>query len=447
MPLNPRLCTSRTGMIRRIRIEGYKSLADVELSNLPRLVLLFGANAAGKSNLLDALDLLSHLVHEDRLIDAFQSHRGNRLDRPIPVRWFFHGPFEEKPIHEMRFEVDLELQPRIVAELNRELEERERSAHLERAYTRVTRSRLRYELKIAYFTESRALQVVHEALTPLRKDGTPYAEATTVPYIKHQADSAQLSVKLERQGHPRYYDLPRSRTILSEIRDPVYYPHIVAASRELQAIRIYYVEPARMRAAVSDIQATDPGSHGEQLASFYHWLKRQDPVGMKNLIHNLKRIVPNIDDLDVRDATEGFLELVVKEHGMGDFPAGLVSEGTLRLLCVLGIATTPAAPAVVGYEEPENGVNPARLVEMLNILENAATARDGPQFILTTHSPDVIDHFADGTVFRAEQTSHGSVFTRFENVPLFAAGSSSAALGSVPRRSPLGTRFNRGDLG
>jgi predicted ATPase len=435
-------------MIRRIRIEGYKSLADVELNDLPRLVLLFGANAAGKSNLLDALDLLAHLVREDTLIHAFQSHRGNRLGRPIPVRWFFHGHSDDKSPREIRFEVDLELHPRIVADLNRELEERERAAHLERPYTRVTRSRLRYELKIAYIPESRVLQVVHEALTPLRKDGTPYGEATAGPFIKSRADSRQISVKLERQGHPRYYDLPRSRTLLSEIGDPVNHPHIVAASRELRAIRVYYVEPARMRAAVSDIQATDPGSHGEQLASFYHWLKREHPIGMKNLVHNLKRIVPNIDGVDVREAAEGFLELWVSEQGRDEFPAGLISEGTLRLLCMLGIAATPAAPPVVGYEEPENGVNPARLAEMLSILENAATAQNGPQFILTTHSPDVINYFAERTVFQAQQTERGSVFTRFTELPLFAADAATAVLGAVPKRSsPLGTRFNRGDLG
>ena len=47
-------------MLKRIRIQGYKSLEDVEVS-LSQLVVLFGPNAAGKSNLLDALQLLSKL--------------------------------------------------------------------------------------------------------------------------------------------------------------------------------------------------------------------------------------------------------------------------------------------------------------------------------------------------------------------------------------------------
>ena len=47
-------------MLKRVHIKGYKSLQDVEIGLCP-LVVLFGPNAAGKSNLLDALQLLSKL--------------------------------------------------------------------------------------------------------------------------------------------------------------------------------------------------------------------------------------------------------------------------------------------------------------------------------------------------------------------------------------------------
>ena len=40
-------------MLKRIHIKGYKSLRDVEIE-LPRLAVLFGPNASGKSNFLDA---------------------------------------------------------------------------------------------------------------------------------------------------------------------------------------------------------------------------------------------------------------------------------------------------------------------------------------------------------------------------------------------------------
>ena len=57
-------------MLKRIHIKGYKSLADVAVSLSP-LTLLFGPNAAGKSNFLDALQLLSKLATSRTLKEAF----------------------------------------------------------------------------------------------------------------------------------------------------------------------------------------------------------------------------------------------------------------------------------------------------------------------------------------------------------------------------------------
>ena len=47
-------------MLKRVRIKGYKSLEDAK-ARLEPLAVLFGPNAAGKSNFLDALQLLSKL--------------------------------------------------------------------------------------------------------------------------------------------------------------------------------------------------------------------------------------------------------------------------------------------------------------------------------------------------------------------------------------------------
>ncbi|MCP4548395.1 MAG: AAA family ATPase [bacterium] len=396
-------------MITRIYISGYKSLREAEIRDLSRLVVLFGPNAAGKSNFLDALDLLAHLAGDDTIAAAFHRHRGNRQERPSPIHWFFHGFDGPEPENELIFEVDLDLHGRIMDQLNRELESREQEAELKRPYTRVTRSKLRYRLILRYSKAARTLNVHHESLVPLRKDGTPHE--SIAPYIRHDEGSGRISVKIERQAHPRFYDLPRRRTLLSEIGDAVNHPHLVAAARELRSLRVYYVEPLRMRESVNDVEATDPGSHGENLASFYHWLRREHDLAFKNLIHNLGRIIPGIRELSVKEGVEGFLELWISEANRGEFPAALVSEGTLRLLCVLGIAATPAPPSLVGYEEPENGVNPARLREMLSILENAADSATGTQFILTTHSPAVIDALHGAIKILCEQSDGGSRYT------------------------------------
>ena len=67
-------------MLKRIRIQGYKSLVDLEL-NLKPLSVLVGPNASGKSNLLDALQLLSRMATCQTLESAFEPpYRGHPLE-------------------------------------------------------------------------------------------------------------------------------------------------------------------------------------------------------------------------------------------------------------------------------------------------------------------------------------------------------------------------------
>ena len=67
-------------MITRIVVRGYKSLDDFK-TNLEQIAVVAGPNASGKSNVLDALELLRGFVTERTLARAFEtSHRGRVLE-------------------------------------------------------------------------------------------------------------------------------------------------------------------------------------------------------------------------------------------------------------------------------------------------------------------------------------------------------------------------------
>src|SRR5262245_34343810 len=56
-------------VLSQFTIKSFKSLAEVEVA-FPRLAVLFGPNAAGKSNLLDAVQALSRIGTSRTLSDA-----------------------------------------------------------------------------------------------------------------------------------------------------------------------------------------------------------------------------------------------------------------------------------------------------------------------------------------------------------------------------------------
>ena len=72
-------------MIKRVRIQGYKSLHDLDLK-LGKFCVLFGPNASGKSNFLDALQLMSGLIKSPTLNDAFNPRTAALHWSPSPFR-------------------------------------------------------------------------------------------------------------------------------------------------------------------------------------------------------------------------------------------------------------------------------------------------------------------------------------------------------------------------
>src|SRR5438552_4493145 len=111
-------------MLKRVKIQGYKSLANVEVQLQP-LSVLFGPNASGKSNFLDALQLLARVANSRILKDAFEPpYRGTSLES------FTFGPHgitdlltQEKV--SFSIEVDVELSQAIIDEVNRQIWESE----------------------------------------------------------------------------------------------------------------------------------------------------------------------------------------------------------------------------------------------------------------------------------------------------------------------------------
>ena len=107
-------------MLKRVHIEGFKSLADVEV-HLEPLTVLFGPNASGKSNFLDALLLLSKLGTSRTLKDAFEyPYRGKPIESFPLGKTGIEGLVEQERLV-FSIEADLELSEAVVYGVNRQI--------------------------------------------------------------------------------------------------------------------------------------------------------------------------------------------------------------------------------------------------------------------------------------------------------------------------------------
>ena len=113
-------------MVKRVHIKGYKSLRDVEVELEP-LTVLIGPNAAGKSNFLDALQLLSRTANVRTLQDAFEPpYRGN----PLESFTFGSGGIESLLTQEsatFSIEVDVVVSEEVVRAVNQQIQDMRRT--------------------------------------------------------------------------------------------------------------------------------------------------------------------------------------------------------------------------------------------------------------------------------------------------------------------------------
>ena len=377
-------------MLKRIHIRGFKSLKDVEVTLSP-LVVLVGPNAGGKSNLLDALQLLSKLGTSRTLKEAFDPpYRGTPLESFTIGSKGIKGLVEQDRLS-FSIEADLSLSDSVVDAVNRQVREMRRHV---RTPARVGERDLRYRIEVEMLPRSGFLRVGDEYLAALNRNGEPTGKRK--PFFERQGE--RIHLRHEGQAHPTYFDRYLDHSILSMPHYPPHYPHLVVARQELESWQFFYFEPReRMRAANPVKEVRHIGLMGEELAAFLNTMKATDPRRFRGVEKALHVLMPNVDGIEVEVSDVGEVELRLKEGGVA-IPARVLSEGTLRMLGLLALSGVDQGPALVGFEEPENGVHPRR-IELIAELLRTQESLNQIQHIITTHSPILPDLLEDESLF------------------------------------------------
>lgn len=410
-------------MLARVHIRNYKSLRDVDV-HLSELVVLFGPNAAGKSNFLDALQLFAKLATSRTLKEAFEPpYRGKPLESFTFGKEGMKGLLAQERLT-FSMEADVRLSSAVVEAVNRQIREMKRASQAEpgdldlkeaSAFAPMVRERsagyqiaeetgkgsppvreryLRYRIEVALSPRTGMLQVVDEYLAALNEAGEPTGKRK--PFLSREGN--RLHLRLEGQAHPMYYERFLDHSVLSLPHYPPHYPHLVAMRRELESWLFFYFEPReRMRAANPVREVRHIGLMGEELAAFLNTLKALDPPQFHAVERAVRTILPNIDGIDVEVNELGEVELRLREAGI-PVPARVLSEGTLRILGLLALTGAKEAPALIGFEEPENGVHPRRLQLIAELFKTRAALQE-TQYIVTTHSTLLPDLMPDEALY------------------------------------------------
>lgn len=415
-----------TWVLTRLEVDGFKNLQGFSVDFGP-LTCIAGPNGVGKSNIFDAIRFVS-LLCDHTIIEAALLVRGSQKETS-GIRDLFWSDGARRAD---RFKIAVEmLVPKFVADdFGRDAE--------------ATSTFLRYEVEIAledpgarrsllgglvlvsedlsYITQGHAsdrLRFPHSA-KKFRSSAVINNRKAPSGFISSQSlDSGHTEIKIHQDGGSRGPAQTASaasapRTVVGT-SNTAFTPTILAARREMQSWRVLALEPSAMRSPDrfdAKPHLTDSGGHLP--ATLFRLANDGDKgpaVVYAELASKLARLV-SVRGLRVNvDEVRQLLSIEVTERSGVSVPATSLSDGTLRFLVLVLMSIDAQATGVVCMEEPENGIHPAKIPDMVSLLrELAVDAHEEPsgenpfrQLIVATHSPQFVQlQERDDLIFASE---------------------------------------------
>lgn len=189
----------------------------------------------------------------------------------------------------------------------------------------------------------------------------------------------------------------------------------------------------------------------ENISAAVNRLRDSDGDAFQRLTGLVSGLVDHqIDRLEIIKSELDDVMLALDEHGIGRTPAREMSDGMLRFLAICtavlssgdGLDILPGSSSRQGYrplllviEELENGLHPSQAATMLRLLKQTI-AEKNTRLLVTTHNPPLLsalegaDHEGVVVSWRDRETGL-SRLTPLPDVPGYAAAMAAGSLGDV----------------
>lgn len=388
--------------VSEIRIQNFKSFKDTKIC-LNDINLLIGANNSGKTNFFRVLLFLKDLLNlqVENLIPKFKSlshnKRGISIKNPMgfTIKWtpeaernyFFRIEFydDEKADYAIfcGLSLDQEIDPNFnLPNLN----------YIDKYFYSYTIHGVGPSytgLVHPNFHSPELGKVFNNQLTNYRTIQIHKHNKNTIPGL------SQIS------GEPRRF-LEQSNSHDGFENDLL---------KLILSLKIYRPDPNRIIVPYPLNGDELVNEDASNLVSFFDKMRDINIEVMDKVNQDLNKCIREFKDIrfdTINTGTAQFLELrtlyhrdTFKKFGVSDenkniFWAEELSEGAIYFIALLAIIHQPTPPKILMIEEPERGIHPRRIQEIVAFIQELALEKK-IQVILTSHSSIVVDQFSNDT--------------------------------------------------
>jgi predicted ATPase len=204
--------------------------------------------------------------------------------------------------------------------------------------------------------------------------------------------------------------------------------------RQLQRARFVRLDPDALRRPSGLIPETAPvgflDDRGHGLAGVYFAIRNRNDSAFSEIVAEVREYFPTIKGVRVKVVTPSEVVLEAELVSGVRVDAGRLSEGLLYYLAFAALKHLDPVSLLL-VEEPENGLHPARIGEVMRILRGI-TVDQRTQVVMATHSPLVINELQPDEVSVVTRTEEaGTKVTPIKDTANFAKRSSVYALGEL----------------
>ncbi len=363
-----------------IQIQNYRALRDVTFGRtissrdeaLPRLMAVIGRNGVGKSSLLDALGFIGDCLNEGVEAACDKPHRGG-----------FERLRTQGATGAIQFEI---------------------------RYRENKNSRpINYTLEIDCDKQGRP-HVKHERLRQRRrgqKNGQPYS-FLDLSEGKGEVWAGESTEVSEGVASTTVVMSDRQVLGISTLGTLSDHPRISAFRAFLGGWYLSYFTPESARS--QPVSGAEPHLNrtGANLANYLQFVERQKPKEFQLMLQRLALKVPGLKRIKQDKAQDR--RLLLEFHAQGfdkPFFQQDMSDGTLKFLAYLLLMEDPDPAPLIGIEEPENGLHHQLLGRLASEFKSFAHEERGPQVLITTHAPSLIDALTPQEVWILDKTDDG----------------------------------------
>lgn len=334
--------------LEQITIKGYKSIRELENFPLAPLNVLIGANGSGKTNFISAFKLLNQIVEENLQVFVSQQGGANTL---------LH--FGQKTTEEIVLDLQFG------------------SNGYNCTLVPAAGDTLVFASEQVWF---------HDKARHPR------------PYVETLGGGQRETRLLEVSRFSKYTTI--ADYVLQAIRSwRVYHFHDTSAGAKV-----------KQRGDINDNEVLR--ADASNLAAFLYLLRETQETHYRQIVATIRMVAPFFDDFRLRPDPHNREKIQLEWREVGSdayFNAHVLSDGTLRFMCLATLLLQPNLPSTILIDEPELGLHPYAITVLASLLRSASK---DTQVIVSTQSVPLVNQFNPEDIIVVDRRDNQSTFTR-----------------------------------